>query len=221
MALAEAINLLDNKGSICMLLNLKMRHKPNVNCWSSRLFKIAFANQIIITIIWGQKYEKLQTQNCKIIITSFLPKHPQRSWFCGVILLQMAYFCHCCMSITSKNDQLPTHFRRSCQGFYPPHHHHPHDHPHHHHHHHHHPSHYHCHDNLFRSWRSTMSWGPKLPKGKNLASQRLLLWWVWWMMIWQRPCLELLLWWFGMIMMIVSGSGQKPWQLLLKSVGNW
>ena len=32
IALSEAINFLDNKGCICMLLNLKMRHKPNVNC---------------------------------------------------------------------------------------------------------------------------------------------------------------------------------------------
>ena len=132
----------------------------------------------------------------------------------------MAYFFHCCVSITSKNYQLPTLFRRSCQGFYPPHHHHPHDHPHHHHHHHHHPSHYHCHDNLFRSWRSTMSWGPKLPKGRNLASQRFLLWWVWWSGSGHAcPCLELLLWWFGMIMMIVSGSGHARPRLELGAGG--
>ena len=32
ISLNETINFLDNKGCICMLLNLKMRHKPNVNC---------------------------------------------------------------------------------------------------------------------------------------------------------------------------------------------
>ena len=37
-ALTEAINFLAHQTSICMLFNLKMRHKPNVHCcWCNRL----------------------------------------------------------------------------------------------------------------------------------------------------------------------------------------
>ena len=39
-ALTEAINFLAHQTSICMLFNLKMRHKPNVHCcWCNRLPK--------------------------------------------------------------------------------------------------------------------------------------------------------------------------------------
>ena len=125
MALTGAINFLDNKGCICMLLNLKMRHKPNVNCWSSRLYKIATI-VIIIAIISDPKFW-FGGRNCfcaKILPIFIIAKehksyNPMISWvgviiiiiIISIIIIIIMLICHVFRSWTSTmswGQKLPT-----------------------------------------------------------------------------------------------------------------
>ena len=82
ISLNETINFLDNKGCICMLLNLKMRHKPNVNCWSSRLSKIA----TIVVIIRVKKLHDFY-----LVFDKILVKHNHYHHYCYILLWSLIW----------------------------------------------------------------------------------------------------------------------------------